>query len=75
MNEKDNTTTTDKDSVLSPLLDKITTLETKISNLEKQVEDTTRLNRELLNRKKKEDDRTDEVVSAELFSKFLLEEN
>lgn len=75
MNEKDNTTTTDKDLALSPLLDKITTLETKISNLEKQVEDTTRLNRELLNRKKKEDDRTDEVVSAELFSKFLLEEN
>lgn len=75
MNEKDNTTITDKDLALSPLLDKITTLETKISNLEKQVEDTTRLNRELLNRKKKEDDRTDEVVSAELFSKFLLEEN
>lgn len=64
------------DNGIAPLLDKITDLEAKITNLEKQVSDTTKLNRELLNRKQKEETLSKQSsIDNELFHKFLLEEN
>lgn len=65
-----------KDDALSPLLDKIEALEKKIVTLEKEVSDTTKLNRELLNRKQKENDNVEtRNTDMELFRKFLYEEN
>lgn len=73
---EDNKKSATENNGLAPLLDKITTLEGKITTLEKKLEDTTKLNRELLNRKAETDNKSAQQIHDEdLFRKFLLEEN